>query len=196
MRWFAVVLLVLTVCATARGESGDDRLQVWRRAMGELTAALVGEDAGAVANMLEGVPLRSFDPAAKPAAADLFDQCTVALPISARAYLGPPAQAASDIGEDFAATDLPETIKQKFTFPDTAAARTANQVAGRWISESLKIHDDTFVGLIVLWRGNRSLPALDDNPLRHVVFVLVTGTSPDQAAPRLTQIIYGNPLPR
>ncbi len=194
MRSIAFTLSVLMSCAVAGGQANESHQAMWQQAMRELAGALVQEDSAAVAQAVEKIPLFTFS-ARRGSLVDLFDQCSGSLLITARGYRGTPDRAASDMGVDFASSDLPDAIKRKFMPPDTVAAREADKVAAQWIGDALRADADTFVGLIVLWRGNQSLPSLTDGHTRHVVFVLVAGGfSEETGAPELRRIVFGNPL--
>jgi hypothetical protein len=193
MRCVVSILVVLLFGATARGQE-DARQKIWQQAMTDLSAVLAGDDSAAVVQAVEGSKLRAFGSTSRGRLVDLFDLCTGTVPITTRGYLGAPKQAATDVAADFAASDLPQAVKQRFAAPDAARAREADETAGQWITDALAADEESFIGLLVFWRGNQSLPSLADSHTRHVIFVLVAGEVTEDNTARIRQIVFGNPL--
>jgi hypothetical protein len=186
----AFILSVLMLSAAAWGQK-EPRQKAWEQAMRDLSAALAGEDSAVVVRAVEGVPLKGFGSVRRAQMVDLFDLCSGAVPISTRAYETAPTSAASDLAADFAASDLPEAVKQKFA---TSDAKSADATAAQWISDALASEDGASIGVLVFWRGNRSLPSLADSHTRHVIFVLVAGDIDADGKPHFRRIAFGNPL--
>lgn len=196
MRAFVFVFIALFVLTTPRtyGQAAPEPANPWQQSVAELATSLTGSAPAAVAPILQNVPLRAFNSSDRAKIVDLVDLCSSCVMISARAYVGLPMHVADDIAEDFAASDLPEFIKQKFVLPDPVSARNANKIANQWVNDALMDAKPDTVGMIVLWRGNQILPSIDNSYARDLIFILIAGHAADDGTFQFRQIVFGNPL--
>ncbi|MCC6239890.1 MAG: hypothetical protein IT448_06310 [Phycisphaerales bacterium] len=196
MRAFVFVFIALFVLTTPHtyGQTAPEPENPWQQSVAELATSLTGSTPAAVAPILQNVPLRAFNSSDRSKIVDLVDLCSSCVVISARGYVGLPMHVADDIAEDFAASDLPEFIKEKFALPDPVAARNANKIADQWVNDVLMDAKPDTVGMIVLWRGNQILPSIDNSYARDLIFILIAGHAAADGTFQFRQIVFGNPL--
>lgn len=195
----ANLYLLALVFACGGLVSGAARAQVvdptWQQTVSSLAQTLCAMDERAADAVLESIPLHNFgtDTIARPLA--LLAQTSGGRVISARAYAGVPTSSARDLAEDFAASDLPEPVRRRFIPADAEQLRHANALAAQWVSDSLRLTKRTPVAVLVLWRGEQSLPTLAvEDYKRHVVFVMVRGRIDQDGETHPEAIVFGNPL--
>jgi hypothetical protein len=167
----------------------------WEQSIKDLAAKLCAVDQTAAEEMLRDVPLSTFgdDTPARPLT--LLAHAAASRVVSIRAYPELPDNAARNLAEDFAASDLPESVKRPFIPTTAEQLRHADQLAAQWLRDSLRLVRPAPVAMLVLWRGDDALPSLSSEHYRnHVIFIMVRGELRPDGTVRPAAIVFGNPL--
>lgn len=189
--WLGGVLLVLTLAGSARGQTTQPT-ESWSEALGRLSDALRGNNLAAVTNAIDSSPVHSFSSDTLLAPEKLMASTSGSRVLGLHAYLKVPTSLATDLSEDFKGADVPDNLRRDMVVPDPAGERLANETAARWIAQTLQPSGEQAVGVIVLWRREKSDKYASSTSNRPV-FILVKGDVIDGRY-SFRQLIVGDPL--
>ncbi len=196
MKYALTMFAVLSyLCGSSMGQVLADQPLGWDQRVAALAAALVQEDPAPAAVMLHDVELRRFDPHAPARLSALLDRTSGSAVIFMRVYTGVPTHLAADMAEDINAADLPDPLRRQFTPNGAAAMRDANTVAADWIRDTLNPADDQPIAVLVIWRGQNTLPSLSPaHYAQQITFVLLQGDKEAASSTTIRRVFFGNPL--
>ena len=165
----------------------------WPQAVAKLSDAVRGKDLTSLAAVLERGPIiRTFGSETLVAPERLLGATTGSTLLGCHAYMHTPATLASDLVEDFKrAGEVSENIRRDMIPGDEPAEKRANEIAAQWVTQVLQPDRNQPVGIIVLWRQDRSdtFTSSGTRPL----FLVVKGDLQDGQYV-FNQVTFGDPL--
>ncbi|HSI32975.1 MAG TPA: hypothetical protein VK986_05240 [Tepidisphaeraceae bacterium] len=169
----------------------------WPRAVQAFAKALADGDRVAIdAALAHKASIRRFGATHGEDSVKVVERLGKSLLIGNHAYQHPPLVMAADVAADFkVATAVPDRAKVKYLIDDEVEIKRGNATAVQWVVEQLAATQGTPVGVIVLWSGRPSPAGVTSPPLFETVFVLCRGEEVGPGEYRLTNVVYGNPLP-
>lgn len=170
--------------------------QAWPRTVEALARALTDGDRAALESLLTArAKVRHFGTSTAEEPGKVAERLAKSILVGHHGYVHPPMVMAADVATDFkVATAVPDKAKVKFVIDDQDEIKRANATAVQWVVEQLAATPGTQVGIIVLWSA-RPGGAAGTDPVFEPVFVLCRGEETGTGAYRLTNVVYGNPLP-
>ncbi|HYE19822.1 MAG TPA: hypothetical protein VEA69_15335 [Tepidisphaeraceae bacterium] len=169
----------------------------WPRTVRAFAKALADGDRAAIdAALAHKASIRRFGATHGEDSAKVVERLGKSLLIGNHAYQHPPLVMAADIAADFkVATAVPDRAKVKYLIDDEMEIKRGNATAVQWVVEQLAATQGTPVGVIVLWSGRPNPAGVTAPPLFDTVFVLCRGEEVGPGEYRLTNVVYGNPIP-
>jgi len=169
----------------------------WPRMVQGLARALCEGDRATIDGMLSNRGnVRRFGMTTSENTAAMCEKLSKSLLVGQHAYMHPPLVMAADIAADFKlATTVPDRAKARFLIDDDVEMKRANATAVQWVVEQFAATQGTPIGVIVLWTPRANPAGGNAPPLFDTVFVLCRGEEVGPLEYKLTNVVYGNPIP-
>lgn len=169
----------------------------WPKMVQSLSRALCEGDRAAIDVMLANRGnVRRFGMTTSENTAAICEKLSKSLLVGQHAYMHPPLVMAADIAADFkVATMVPERAKARFVIDDDVEMKRANATAVQWVVEQFAATQGTPIAVIVLWTPRANPAGGNAPPLFDTVFVLCRGEEVGPLEYKITNVVYGNPIP-
>jgi len=189
--WLGSVMLVLALASTARGQTTQPA-ESWSDAIARLSDALRGTDLAALAKVLEASSVHTFSSDTLLPSDRLLATTSGTNVLGLHAYLKVPTSLATDLSDDFKSADVPDNLRRDMVVSDSAGERIANDTAARWVAQTLRPGGEQAIGVIVLWRREKS-DKYTSASFNRPVFIVVKADVLDGHY-SFRQLIVGDPL--
>jgi hypothetical protein len=177
----------------SQDDAANSPASLWSQSLSLLADAMRGNDIDALTSLLDHGPLiRCFASDVVQSPERLLSATGGSRLLSIHAYLKTPTTLASDLAADLQnASGLPDATRERMIPSDETAARRANETATQWITQTLQPAKDQLVGVIVLWKEERS--DTFGTPRTRPIFVLVKAQLVENQYV-VRQVTFGDPL--
>ena len=193
---FASVALGIAILLTATAHAQTTQpARGWQETVEQFSTAVRGNNLKGLQKFLDRGPvICTFNSEMLQPPERLLGATTGAKVLGMHAYLKTPSTLATDLAEDFKASDVPEGLRRDFVIPEEGLEKVANETAAKWVTQTLKPEGDQPIAVLVLWRQERA-DSFQNAAAKRPVFLLMRGEVVDEQY-IIRQITYGDPLDR
>ena len=191
--WVALGIAILGT-TTAHAQTTQPA-RGWQETVEQFATAVRGNNLKALQKCLDhGPSICTFNSETLQPPERLMGTTTGAKVLGMHAYLKTPSTLATDLADDFKASDVPEPLRRDFVISEEGLEKDANETAARWVTQALKPQGDQPIAVLVLWRQERA-DSFQNAAAKRPVFLLIRGEVVDEQY-IIRQIAYGDPLER